>query len=100
MEYATLIIQKIEEIREDRGINIAELARRIEVSRQRLWSVLRFKRRMRIEEFVKICAVLDINPQCFITKEMAEELESWHKKMDEDFGVGACRFWQTPYLLK
>lgn len=100
MEYATPIIQKIEEIREDRGINIAELARRIEVSRQRLWNVLHLKRHMRIDEFIKICAILDINPRCLITKEMAEKLGSLHKKMDEDFGAGASRFWQTPYLLK
>lgn len=100
MEHATLIIDKIEEIREDRGMSIAELARRIHVDRKRLWNVLRYKRNMHIDEFVRICAVFDVNPRCFITPEMAAEFKSWHHKMIDDYGTGSYRFWNVPYLLK
>ena len=75
MEHTTLIIDKIEEIREDRGMSIAELARRIHVDRKRLWNVLHYKRHMHIDEFVCICAIFDINPRCFVTEEMAAEVE-------------------------
>ena len=40
MNHADLIVARIERARQDRGISVAELARRMGVDRKRLWYVL------------------------------------------------------------
>ena len=50
----------IESKRQQRGISIAELARRIGADKKRLWYVLSGQREMRVDEFIKLCAFFDI----------------------------------------
>lgn len=71
---ANLIVARIERARQDRGISVAELARRINVDRKRLWYVLNGQRSMHVDEFVRLCAVMDMSLACFLTKEQASDL--------------------------
>ena len=48
----------MEQARWERGISVAELARRIGVDRKRLWRVLNGERAMRADEFVRLCMEL------------------------------------------
>lgn len=50
MNQADLIVARIERARQDRGISVAELARRIDVDRKRLWYVLNGQRSMHVDE--------------------------------------------------
>ena len=60
MEHIDLIAARMEQARWDRGISVAELARRIGVDRKRLWRVLNGERAMRADEFVRLCAELRV----------------------------------------
>ncbi|WP_418253089.1 helix-turn-helix transcriptional regulator [Gordonibacter urolithinfaciens] len=60
MEHIDLIAARMEEARFERGIPVAELARRIGVDRKRLWRVLNGERAMRADEFVRLCAALGL----------------------------------------
>lgn len=60
--------------RQERGISIAELARRIGIDKKRLWYVLNGQRKMRVDEFLKPCVALRINPRSFVTREMVEQI--------------------------
>ena len=95
MSHADLIVARIERARRDRGISVAELARRVGVDRKRLWCVLNGQRSMRVDEFVRLCAVLNMGLGCFLTKEMATELAEARKKTVEDYGTGEplAPFW-------
>lgn len=64
----------IEERRVGRGISVAELARRTCINKKRLWYVLNGRREMRVDEFLKLCVALKIDPRSFVTKEMIEEV--------------------------
>lgn len=88
MNYADLIVARIERARQDRGISVAELARRMGVDRKRLWYVLNGQRSMRVDEFVRLCAVLNMGLGCFLTKEMATELAEARKRTVEEYGTG------------
>ena len=55
-----LIAARMEHARWERGISVAELARRIGVDRKRLWRVLNGERAMRADEFVRLCAELRV----------------------------------------
>ena len=44
-------------------MSVAELARRIGTDRKRLWNVLNGKREMRVEEFLRACVALRIDPR-------------------------------------
>ena len=68
------VVKAIERARRERGIPIAELARRIGVDRKRLWRVLNMERRMRVEEFLALCVALRIDPRAFITRELVREV--------------------------
>ena len=60
MNHADLIVARIERARQDRGISVAELARRMGVDRKRLWYVLNGQHSMHVDEFVRLCAVIDV----------------------------------------
>ncbi len=45
---------RIEQLRLTRGISIAELARRTNIDKKRLWYVLNGQRDMRVDEFLKL----------------------------------------------
>ena len=96
MNHADLIVARIERARQERGISVAELARRIGVDRKRLWYVLNGQRSMHVDEFVRLCAVLNMGLGCFLTKEMAADLAATRKRMTEEYGpagqTGPFRF--------
>lgn len=66
----------IEKAREDRGISIAELARRIGVDGKRLWYVLNGQREMRVDELIKLCAFFDLGLDRFTDRATVERLRS------------------------
>ena len=96
MNHADLIVARMERARQDRGISVAELGRRIGVDRKRLWYVLNGQRSMHVDEFVRLCAVLNMGLSCFLTKEMAADLAAARKRMTEEYGpagqTGPVRF--------
>lgn len=53
---------------------MAELARRIDVDRKRLWYVLNGQREMRVDEFLKLCVALRVDPRSFISRRMLSEI--------------------------
>ena len=86
MDYADLITQRIEFARQERGMSIAELGRRTDIDGKRLWYVLRKNRPMRTDEFMRLCFVLGLGPQCFLTKAMAAELSDRRQRVAEKLG--------------
>lgn len=74
MDQARQVTLLLEEARIIRGISVAELARRINVDRKRLWYVLNGQREIRVDEFLKLCIVLGIDPKRFIANDMVEEV--------------------------
>lgn len=60
--------------RQERGISIAELARCIGIDKKRLWYVLNGQREMRVDEFLKLCVALRIDPRSFVTREVVEQI--------------------------
>lgn len=74
MDQARQVTLLLKEARIIRGISVAELARRINVDRKRLWYVLNGQREIRVDEFLKLCIVLGIDPKRFITNDMVEEV--------------------------
>lgn len=65
MDHINLIAAKMEQVRWERGISVAELARRIGVDRKRLWRVLNGERAMRADEFMRLCAELRVGLAVF-----------------------------------
>ena len=70
------VVAAIEAARAERGISVAELARRIGVDRKRLWYVLNGQREMRVDEFIKLCAFFNLGLGCFIDRATVEDLRS------------------------
>ncbi|WP_101721030.1 helix-turn-helix domain-containing protein [Eggerthella timonensis] len=64
--------KSMSEVRLERGMSVAELARRIGSDRKRLWYVLNGQREMRVDEFLKLCVALRLDPCSFVTKDMVE----------------------------
>lgn len=88
MNHADLIVARIERARQERGISVAELARRVGVDRKRLWYVLNGQRSMHVDEFVRLCAVMNMGLGCFLTKEMAAGLAEARRRTVEECGTG------------
>lgn len=76
MNHLDLIAARMEEARFERGIPVAELARRIGVDRKRLWRVLNGERAMRADEFVRLCAELGLPLDYFPSRTEAHPLSS------------------------
>lgn len=68
------IFNKVEEMRRERGIKVAELARRADIDKKRLWYILNGQREMRVDEFLKLCVVLRVDPRGFVTRDMVEDV--------------------------
>lgn len=66
-------------------MSVAELARRTNVDKKRLWYVLNGQREMRVDEFLKLCIALKLNPRSFITREMVEEVAEATRR-----SIGCC----------
>lgn len=58
-----------------RGMSVAELGRRASIDRKRLWYILDGQRQMRADEFVRLCVVLDMGLQSFLTPELAQSMQ-------------------------
>lgn len=72
--YSKEIAEKIEQVRFECGISVAELARRTNMERKRLWYVLNGQREMRVDEFLKLCIALKADPRSFVTLGMVEDV--------------------------
>lgn len=55
-------------------MSVAESTRRCGIDRKRLWYVLNGQREMRVDEFLKLCIALKLDPRSFVTREMVEEV--------------------------
>ncbi len=51
-------------------MSVAELARRTDIDKKRLWYILDGQREMRVEEFLRLCVALKIDPRSFVTRDM------------------------------
>lgn len=61
MDKNKLMVCLINRVRKGRGMGIAELARRIGVESKHLCNVFNHKTKMQIDEFFRICCVLDVS---------------------------------------
>lgn len=71
-------------------MNVAELARRTNIDRKRLWYVLGGQREMRVDEFLKLCIALRLDPRSFVTKEMVKEVAEATRRSigrSDDIGI-------------
>ena len=66
------LISGFDFVRLGHGLSIAELARRTDIDKKRLWYILDGQREMRAEEFLKLCVALRIDPRSFVTREMID----------------------------
>ena len=79
VEHIDLIAARMEQARWERGISVAELARRIGVDRKRLWRVLNGERAMRADEFVRLCAELGVGLGRFLPGPSRESFRPGHQ---------------------
>ena len=63
-------VRMINRSRLERSMSVAELARRTDIDKKRLWHILDGQREMRVEEFLKLCVVLKMDPRSFVTRDM------------------------------
>ena len=89
MDHSQYIVEMLETARDVRGISIAELARRTDIPRKRLWYILKGQRELRADEFVRLSIVLDMNARQFVPHAMLERYEANGKRTLEDFGTGS-----------
>lgn len=57
-------------MRLEHGMSVSELARRTDIDKKRLWHILDGQREMRVEEFLKLCVALKMDPRSFVTRDM------------------------------
>ena len=53
-------------------MSVSELARRTDSDKKRLWYILDGQREMRVEEFLRLCVVLKMDPRSFVTRDMVD----------------------------
>lgn len=63
-------VRTINRSRLERGMSVAELARRTDIDKKRLWYILDGQCEMRVEEFLRLCVVLKMDPRGFVTRDM------------------------------
>lgn len=89
MQYQHIILI-IDRMRLERGMSVAELGRRTDIDKKRLWYILDGQREMRVEEFLKLCIALKIDPRSFVTREMVEKVaEATRRSIEryDDIGI-------------
>ena len=59
-------------MRLEHGMSVSELARRTGIDKKRLWYILDGRREMRVDEFLKLCIALRMDPRSFVTREMID----------------------------
>lgn len=55
-------------------MSVAELSRRTNIDKKRLWYVLNGQREMRVDEFLKLCVALRTDPRSFVTQEIVDDV--------------------------
>ncbi len=88
MDHSQYIVEKLEESRDERGISVAELARRTDIPCKRLYYILDGQRQLRADEFVRLCIVLDIPMRVFVPQAMIAHYEAAGRRTIEDYGTG------------
>lgn len=88
MDHSQYIVERLEESRDERGISVAELARRTDIPRKRLWYILDGQRQLRADEFVRLSIVLDIPMRAFVPQPMLARYEAAGRRTIEDYGTG------------
>ena len=84
-EICDQIVKIIEAKRSYYGIGVALLSRRIGADKKRLWYVLNGQREMRVDEFLKLCVALKLDPRSFITREIVNEVtEATRQSMEHN----------------
>ena len=78
MDHSQYIIDKLEEARDERGMPIAELARRSGIHRKRLWYILNGERKLRADKFVRLIVVMGTPVMAYVPQEMMEAL-TWSR---------------------
>ncbi len=61
-------------MRLERGMSVAELGRRTGIDKKRLWYILDGQREMRVDEFLKLCIALRMDPRSFVTREIVDDV--------------------------
>lgn len=56
-------------MRLEHGMSVSELARRTGIDKKRLWYILDGQREMRVDEFLKLCIALRMDPRSFVTRD-------------------------------
>lgn len=82
----TYIISKIREAQQERGMPIAELARRAGMTPNALGESLRGNRMLTAEELVRLSAILGIELWSYIEPEFRQEVADRRKRFIEEFG--------------
>lgn len=86
MAEISYITNKIREVRSERGISIAELARRAGMTPNALGESLRGNRMLTAEELIRISAILGIELWNYIEPERRQEMAERRKRFIEEFG--------------
>lgn len=55
-------------------MSVAELDRRTGIDKKRLWYILDGQREMRVDEFLKLCITLRMDPRSFVTREIVDDV--------------------------
>ena len=63
------MISRLNRVRFEHGMSVAEVARRADIDKKRLWYILDGQREMRVDEFLKLCIALRMDPRSFVTRE-------------------------------
>lgn len=88
MELSDYIVRLIEAVREERGISVAELARRSGIDKKRLWRILNNHRTLHADELVRLCAVMSLDMRHLLPSELRTDFETARHRFFEDFGGG------------
>jgi len=88
MDHSQYIVERLEESRGERGISVAELARRADIPRKRLYCILDGERQLRADEFLRLSIVLDLPMRLFIPQAMLVKYEAMGRRTVEDYGTG------------
>ena len=86
MDHAALIVERIESVRRERGISVAELARRASIDKKRLWYILHGERALRSYELVRLSVVLNLGMQHYLTRDQAKELCVHRQQIRQEYG--------------
>ena len=73
MQYQHIILIT-DRMRLERGMSVAELGRRTGIDKKRLWYILDGQREMRVDEFLKLCIALRMDPRSFVTREIVDDV--------------------------